>query len=159
MFKVFRGGEDTKDNIKLSELGSAHEVITFIKDYDKIKEQTEKLEKAMVKSIDDLINAISKGQDELIKQNKDGDKSKKLDNDYIVQATSVFQSCWGFVKECQTQAFSAMLQALKDCCAQNKEVCVKVISANKKMTEESYDYSNSYNGGNFNSFIESVKLV
>ena len=163
LFKAFRNGEDSKEDIKLSDVGSsANEVITYLKDYDKIKEQTEKLESAMTKSIDDLIKAIDKAQNDLINENKglgDDKKAKKLDNELIIQATSIYQSCWGFVKESQTQAFGAMLQALKDKCAQCKEVCVKVIGSSKKMTEESYDYSNSYSGNSFNSFIENVKLV
>jgi hypothetical protein len=164
LFKLFRSGEDSKEDINLSKLGSASEVLTFIKDYDKIKDQTEKLEQAMVKSIDELIKAISKAQDDLIKENKadtNPKSSKKLDNELIVQASSYYQSCWGFVKEAQTQAFSAMLQALKDCCAQNKEVCVKIIGLNKKMTESADYYNDGYTtstafGGDF---ISSVKLV
>jgi hypothetical protein len=161
LFKVFRSGEDSKVDVKLSDLGSATEVVNNIKDFDKIKEQTEKLEKAMVKSIDDLIDAVSKAQDDTIKKNKDEkDKNVSKFNEFIISLTSFYQSCWGFIKEAQTQAFGACIQALKDRCAQDKEVCVKVIGSSKKMTEESYDYSNNYsNGNNFNSFIESVKLV
>lgn len=161
LFKVFRSGQDSKVDVKLSDLGSATEVVNNIKDFDKIKEQTEKLEKAMVKSIDDLINAISKAQDDTIKKNKDEkDKDDKKYNEFMVSLSAFYQSCWGFIKEAQTQAFGACIQALKDRCAQDKEVCVKVIGSSKKMTEESYDYSNDYsNGNNFNSFIESVKLV
>ena len=160
LFKVFRSDEDSKVDVKLSELGSATEVINNIKDFDKVKEQTEKLEKAMVKSIDNLIDAISKAQDALIKENNTtGSETVKLDNEVIISATSFYQSCWGFIKEAQTQAFGACIQALKDRCAQDKEVCVKIIGSSKKMTEESVDYSNYSDGGNFNSFIESVKLV
>ena len=160
LFKVYRSDEDSKVDVKLSELGSATEVIGEIRDFDKVKEQTEKLEKAMVKSIDNLIDAISKAQDDLVKENRTGDdKTKKIDNEIIISATAFYQSCWGFIKEAQTQAFGACIQALKDRCAQAKEVCVKVIGSSKKMTEESVDYSNYSDGGNFNSFIESVKLV
>ena len=160
LFKVFRNDEDSKVDVKLSELGSATEVINNIKDFDKVKEQTEKLEKAMVKSIDNLIDAISKAQDALINENKTtNSETVKLDNEVIISATAFYQSCWGFIKEAQTQAFGACIQALKDRCAQDKEVCVKVIGSSKKMTEESVDYSNYSDGGNFNSFIESVKLV
>jgi hypothetical protein len=160
LFKAFRSGEDTKTDIKLSDLGSATEVLAYIEDFDKIKEQTEKLESAMTKSIDDLIKAINKAQDDVIKNNKDStDDNKKLDNEILVGAAALYQSCWGFVKEAQSQAFSAMLQALKDKCAQDKEVCVKIIGLNKKMTE-SYDYSESYNNNSFGGdFISSVKLV
>jgi hypothetical protein len=114
----------------------------------------------MTKSIDDLIKAINKAQDDVIKNNKDStDDNKKLDNEILVGAAALYQSCWGFVKEAQSQAFSAMLQALKDKCAQDKEVCVKIIGLNKKMTE-SYDYSESYNNNSFGGdFISSVKLV
>ena len=77
----------------------------------------------------------------------------------IIQASSFYQSCVGFVKECQATLFSGYLQALKDKCAQCKEVCVKVIGSSKKMTEESVDYSNYGGSNNFNSFIENVKLV
>ena len=157
LFKVFRNGEDSKDDLTLSKLGSATEVINQIKEFDKTKSALETAESRVVKSIDKLIDAISKAQDEIIKQKETGENAKK--NEQIIQCSSVFQSVWGFVKECQTQAFSALLQATKDRCAQAKEVCVKVIGSSKKMTEESVDYSNYSDGGNFNSFIESVKLV
>ncbi len=161
LFKIFRSNEDSKEDVKLSEVGaSASVVITYLKDYDKIKEQTEHLESDMVKSIDDLIKAIDKAENELIKSNKDTtDADLKLNREKIIKATSLYQTCWGFVKETQSQAFGALLQALKDKCAQCKEVCVKVIGSSKKMTEESYDYSNSYSDNSFNSFIENVKLV
>ena len=158
LHKVFRSGEDSKVDIKLSELGSATEVVNQIKEFDKTKSSLEEAERKVVKSIDKLIDAVSKAQDEIIKKKETGENAKK--NEQIIKCSAVFQSVWGFVKECQTQAFSALLTATKDRCAQNKEVCVKVIGSSKKMTEESYDYSNDYsNGNNFNSFIESVKLV
>lgn len=159
LFKLFRNNEDSKVDVKLSELGSASDVVSFIKNYDKIKSSIEKNERTLVKSIDDLIDAISKAQNDLIKKNNDKntDKGKKDANEIIVQVSSFYQSIIGFVKECETQAFSAELQAQKDKCIQYKEVCVKVISSSKKMTEESVDYSNY--SGNFNSFIENVKLV
>ena len=156
LFKVFRHDEDSKTDIKLSQVGaSASEVVGFLKDYDKIKTEVEKEEKAVVSTIDKLINAVNKAQDDIIKNNKAGDKKKEA----IVQVTSFYQSCMGFEKEAETQAFSAKLQALKDKCAQCKEVCVKVIGSSKKMTEESVDYSNYGGSNNFNSFIENVKLV
>ena len=155
LFKIFRDGEDSKQDIKLSDIGTATEVISFLKEYDKIKTQTEKLEKTFVSTVDKLVDAVSKAQDEIIKKNRE---AKAKEPEAIVQVTSFYQSCMGFIKEAQTQAFSAQLQALKDKCAQCKEVCVKVIGSSKKMTEESVDYSN-YGAGNFNSFIENVKLV
>jgi len=156
LFKVFRNNEDSKEDIGLKDLDSATDVISYLKEYDKIKTRVERLENAMVKSIDELIKAINDAGNAIINDKNDMN-ANKLDNEYIVSTVSLYESCWGFVKEAQTQAFTAFLQALKDKCAQCKEVCVKVVSSSKKMTEESVDYSNY--SGNFNSFIENVKLV
>jgi len=156
LFKVFRNNEDSKEDIGLKDLDSATDVISYLKEYDKIKTRVERLENAMVKSIDELIKAINDAGNAIINDKNDMN-ANKLDNEYIVSTVSLYESCWGFVKEAQTQAFTAFLQALKDKCTQCKEVCVKVVSSSKKMTEESVDYSNY--SGNFNSFIENVKLV
>ena len=136
--------------------GSMTSMITFLKEYDKIKSDLEKSERTVVKSIDGIINAIDTAQNNII---KDKDDKNKAGNEYIVQLSAVFQSFWGFVKECETQAFAAYLSGVKDACSQAKQIAVKVIGLNKKMTEESVDYSNYYGDNNFNSFIENVKLV
>ena len=53
-----------------------------------------------------------------------------------------------------------MLTAQKDACVQAKEIAVKVIGQSKKVTKESYDYSDRYSSydGEFD-FINSVKLI
>ena len=104
----------------------------------------------MVNGIDNLIRALNNAENKVLKDKTDTDKSEG-----VVQFSTVFQSFWGFVKETQMQAFSALLQAVKDACVQAKGIAVKVIGQSKKMTEESYDYSsnNDYN------FISSVKLI
>ena len=155
-------GEDDKEDLEKKDIenmyGSITGMVNFMKDYDKIKSNLEKSERTVVKSIDGIINAIDKAQDNII---KDKDEKNREDNEKVVQISTVFQSFWGFVKECETQAFSTVLSAHKDYCSQAKQIAVKVIGLSKSMTEESYDYSNDYysSNGNFNSFIESVKLV
>ena len=180
LFKVFRSGEDSKEDMNKSKVlesygGSVNGMMTFIKEFDKIKTELEKSEKAFTKGVDDIIAKINKAEDELVKQNRDSSKTvtdstktnqEKQDandaiksNETIIGVSSLIQSLIGVEKECGIQAFSAMLQATKDACSQAKEIAVKVIGLSKKMTE-STDYS-SYNesstfGGDF---ISAVKLV
>jgi hypothetical protein len=149
-------GEDDKEDLEKKDIedmyGSITGMINFMKDYEKIKSNLEKSERKIVKSIDGIIDAIDKAQNNVI---KDKDEKNRAANEVIVQISAVFQSFWGFVKECETQAFSTVLQAHKDYCSQAKQIAVKVVGLNKKMTEESVDYSNS---NDFN-FIDAVKLV
>lgn len=181
LFKLFRNGQDSKDDFNKSKIldsygGSISGMMTFIKDFDKIKSSLEKGEKSFVDGIDKLISDMNKAENDLLKKNTDNQKTMNdntktdpeketakqaiADNELIVQASSFYQSIKGFEKECGIQVFSAILQATKDACTQAKEIAVKVIGLNKKMTE-STDYS-SYNesantfGGDF---ISAVKLV
>ena len=171
LFKVLRNGEDSKEDLNKSKIlesygGSVNGMMTFIKDYDKIKSELEKAEKNFTKGIDDVISKLDKIENELVKKNneeskKDNpDKSAINSNEIIVQCSSFVQSVLGFDKECGIQVYSAVLQAVKDSCTQAKEIAVKVIGLNKKMTE-SVDYSNDgYTSTAFGGdFISSVKLV
>lgn len=172
LFKVLRSGEDSKEDLNKSKVlesygGSVNGMMTFIKDYDKIKSELEKAEKNFTKGIDDVISKLDKIENELVKKNNEESKKDNPDknainsNETIVQCSSFVQAVLGFDKECGVQAYSAVLQAVKDSCAQAKEIAVKVIGMNKKMTE-SADYSDDGNttstafGGDF---ISSVKLV
>ena len=160
LHKVFYG-EDDKEDIEKKDIesmygGSITSMISFLKDYNKIKDKIEKSEKNVVKSIDTIIKSIDTAQNNLI---KDKDAANKTGNEQIVQVSTVIQSFWGFVKECETQAFGIFLQATKDACSQAKQIAVEVIGLSKKMTE-SYDYSSSYEYNSYdNDFISSVKLV
>ena len=171
LFKVLRSGEDSKEDLNKSKIlesygGSINGMMTFIKDYDKIKTELEKAEKNFTKGIDDVISKLDKIENEIIKKNNEESKKDKPDatainsNETIVQCSSFVQSVYGFEKECGVQAYSAVLQAVKDSCTQAKEIAVKVIGLNKKMTE-SVDYSNDgYTSTAFGGdFISSVKLV
>lgn len=156
LYKVFRGGEDSKIDMNKAKIqscygGSITAMMSYIKDFDKTKSLIEKAERDITKGIDGLIKDMDKAENDLIKL-KDASKEP------IVQASSFYQSVWGAISEMITQAFSALLQANKEACTQAKEIAVKVIGQSKKMTE-SYDYSNdSYSNGGFD-FISSVKLV
>lgn len=162
LFKVFRDDQDSKEDISKDKIlesygGSISNMMTYIKEFDKIKSKTEAAERKLVKGIDDLIKKVDKAQNDLIKENKDKTKSEdeKKINEIAVQASSVFQTLYSGLSELTTQTFSALLQAQKDACVQAKEIAVKVIGQSKKITKESYDYS--YNDG-FD-FISSAKLV
>ena len=158
LFKVFRNGEDSKIDLDKRAIetcyGSITAMMTFIKDFDKTKSSLEKCEKNLVKTVDDLIKRVDKAEDTALR-----DKQNKETNEGKVQVASLFQTFWGAVSESYTQMFGAILAAHKDACVQAKEIAVKVIGLNKKMTE-SYDYSSSsYNSNNGFDFISSVKLV
>ena len=167
LFKVFRSGEDSKEDIpkdKILEMygGSISGMMTCIKEFDKIKKKSETTERKLTNAIDKLIKDMDKAQNELIKASKDATGDTKdlvtAKNEYIVQISAVYQSLYGAASEYLTQAFSAMLQAQKEACTQAKEIAVKVIGQSKKMTE-SYDYdSDSYANEGFD-FISNVKLI
>ena len=156
IFKKFHGGEDSKQDLDKSKIeesygGSISAMMTFIEDYNKIKKNIETVEKNFVKSIDNIIDALNKAENKVLK-----DKTNTASSEAVVQFSTVFQTFWGFYKECQVQMFSGQLQGLKDACVQAKEIAVKVIGQGKSMTQESYDYSNNSDGLDF---ISSVKLI
>lgn len=162
LFKVFRNGQDSKEDISKDDIltsydGSIAGMMTYIKEFDKIKTKTEAADKKLTKGIDDLIKKVEKAQNDLLKENKDKSKSadEKKKNEVIIQGSSLFQSVYSALSEISTQAFSAILQAQKDACVQAKEIAVKVIGQSKKITKESYDYSSDTGFD----FIGSVKLV
>ena len=162
LFKVFRNDQDSKEDISKDDIltsygGSIAGMMTYIKEFDKIKTKTEAADKKLTKGIDDLIKKVDKAQNDLLKENKDKtkDADEKKQNEIIVQGSSLFQTMYSALSEISTQAFSAMLQAQKDACVQAKEIAVKVIGQSKKITKESYDYSSDTGFD----FISSVKLV
>ena len=134
-------------------------MMTYIKEFDKIKTKTESAERKITRAIQKLIDDVSKAQNEQLKKNKDtNDENEKAWNEWLVQMSSLYQTIYSAASEIITQAFSAYLQAQKDACAQAKEIAVKVISQSKKMTE-SVDYSDDYSGNGGFDFISSVKLI
>lgn len=162
LFKVFRNGEDSKESFEKKDVlasygGSVAGMMTYIKEFDKIKTKTESAERKITKAIDKLIDDVSKAQNTSIKEMKDDD-TKTTINEYLVQLSSLYQTIYSAASEYITQAFSAYLQAQKEACTQAKEIAVKVIGQSKKMTE-SYDYSSEETYNNGFDFISSVKLI
>ena len=163
LFKVFRHDNDTKEMLSRSQMlssygGSITGLVKYLEDFDTIKNKTESAEKNIVKGINDLINKVDKAQNGKIKEAKAG--TNTTDNELLVEFSSLIQSLYGSLSESLTQAFSALLTAQKDACTQAKEIAVKVIGQSKKVTKESYDYSEGYSSydGGFD-FINSVKLI
>ena len=162
LFKVFRNEEDSKESFEKKDVlasygGSVAGMMTYIKEFDKIKTKTESAERKITKAINKLIDDVSKAQNANIKEMKD-DKTKTTLNEYLVQMSSLYQTIYSAASEYVTQAFSAYLQAQKEACTQAKEIAVKVIGQSKKMTE-SYDYSSEETYNNGFDFISSVKLI
>ena len=162
LFKVYRNEEDSKESFEKKDVlasygGSVAGMMTYIKEFDKIKTKTESAERKITKAINKLIDDVSKAQNASIKEMKD-DKSKTTLNEYLVQMSSLYQTIYSAASEYVTQAFSAYLQAQKEACTQAKEIAVKVIGQSKKMTE-SYDYSSEETYNNGFDFISSVKLI
>lgn len=165
LFEEFRNGESSPEGIEKKDIltmygGSVNSMMTFIKDFDKIKSNINKAESSLTKTIDKHIENMNKLENDYVKENRDKNTGAgvKTYNELVIQATSLYQTVWGAYKEIQVQAFSALLQAAKDACAQAKGICVKVIGMNKKMTE-SYDYEDESSYNSDYSFISSVKLV
>ena len=146
-----------KKDVLASYGGSVAGMMTYIKEFDKIKTKTESAERKITKAIDKLIDDVSKAQNASIKEMKDDDTKTTL-NEYLVQMSSLYQTIYSAASEYITQAFSAYLQAQKEACTQAKEIAVKVIGQSKKMTE-SYDYSSEETYNNGFDFISSVKLI
>ena len=159
LFKKYRSGEDSKQDMKKADIekayGSISGLVSFIKDYDKLKKDSENAEKAFVNTVDELIKKMNKLEDDLLKTR---DQSNSVEREKVVQASSLYQSVWGFIKECQLQDFSAYLTAIKDNCGQAKEIAVKTIGLSKKMTANESTDMTSYGDPVGGSFLESVQL-
>jgi hypothetical protein len=154
LYKAFRGGEDKKVEMDTKAIeqcyNSITDMMTYIKDFKTSKKNIEESEKDITGGISKLIKNINAAEDAVIKKDEKG-------HELVVQAASIYSDIWSDISRFETEAFSALLQANKEACAQAKEIAVKVIGLSKKMRTESYDYStSSYDGFDF---ISSVKLI
>lgn len=154
LYKTFRGGEDKKVEMDTRAIEQCYDSISdmmlYIKDFKASKKNIEESEKDITAGISKLIKNIDAAEDAVIKKNEKG-------HELVVQAASIYSDIWSDISRFEVEAFSALLQANKEACAQAKEIAVKVIGLSKKMTTESYDYStSSYDGFDF---ISSVKLI
>ena len=161
LFKVFRGGEDSKEDLSKGDIttlyGGVHGMMTVIKDFSKIKKNLEDGEKAMVQSIDKIIKKMDNFEDAEIKKKPDASGQGGTD-EALVGVSALYRDFWGFVKEAQTQAFGAALQAQKEYCTQAKQIAVMAIGLSKKVQEESTDMTGEYTGSSFGGFLENCKL-
>ena len=156
LFKHFRDGKDSKEDMNKAAIegaygGSISGAISCIKDYEKLKKNTEDAEKAFVKTVDELIKKMNTVEDQIL-------KTTDANREQVVQASSLYQTVWGFIKETELQKFSALLTAIKDNCSQAKEICVMTIGLSKKMTANESTDMTSYGDPVGASFLESVQL-
>lgn len=160
LFKMWRSGEDAKEELTKSDVtdsygGSISSMMSFVKDFDKIKTKLETSERKLTKAVDKIISEIDKKQNDIVKANRDEkDNDTKNANERIVQGASILQSIYGAIGDLNTQFFGSHLQATKDACAQAKEIMVKIVGQSKKITEESADVTSEYGG-----FLANVELV
>lgn len=155
--EVFRNGETSKDTLEKKDINIT-EILNILKDSTKTKTTIEKFGKNATDGCDKAVKCVEKMENEIIKAAKDEKDSQEKENiSSLVSGVSIIMGLVQSEKEYITQAVGAMLQAHKDRCNFYKAICVKVIGQSKKMTEESYNYSNNYS--NSGSFFDSIELV
>lgn len=126
-------GDDGKDK-EDTDLTSAMvaDSITFLKESDKAIKDAEKGQKDSTKAIDDLIK-------ELEKLTNDAAKDKTTSDGRIGNLQDKIELA-KVVSDCNTIAYGAYLDALKDKAKQSKAIVLKVLSSKK---EESAQYESS----------------
>lgn len=154
LFEDFRNGESEKDTIEKKDLSVA-EIVSDVKDSEKFKKAAEKATNSITKALNDVIKKLDKAEKELVKA-QSGDKIKTQSGDDKTNSSNILSSVLGlvtyasdmqkFTSNCYTQANGIYLQAITDRKRQAKAIMVKVIGGGKKMTNESYDYDNDYEG-------------
>lgn len=161
LFKLWRNGETSKENIEKKDIdGGVATITSELRSAEKTKKASEKMIKNITKSIENDIKELDKKERELLKEIPNKDKNDIITN-YTAACISMCSeeaSLNKSEKEYFVQAGGAFLQALKDKSRQYKAIMVKVISGSKKMQRESYEYTNeSYEYGS-GSFLDSVVL-
>ena len=154
LFEDFRNGESEKDTIEKKDLSVA-EIVSDVKESEKFKKAAEKATNNITKGINDVIKKLEKAEKDLVKA-QSGDTIKGQSGDAKTNSSNILSSVLGlvtfvsdmekFTANCYTQANGIYLQAITDRKRQAKAIMVKVIGGGKKMTNESYDYDNDYDG-------------
>ena len=154
LFEDFRNGESEKDTIEKKDLSVA-EIVSDVKESEKFKKAAEKATNNITKGINDVIKKLEKAEKDLVKA-QSGDTIKGQSGDAKTNSSNILSSVLGlvtfasdmekFTANCFTQANGIYLQAITDRKRQAKAIMVKVIGGGKKMTNESYDYDNDYDG-------------
>ena len=158
LFKLFRNGESSKENIEKKDLNSV-DIVRVLENDKKtrevataVAESVTKLSKKCIETIDKEVNKITKT---LPSKDKNTQAAQEETNKGTAKITAL-----NLTSECvfQTMANASIvaqgiiLQAIKDNAAQCKAIMAKVIAGGKKMTEESVDYGHGSTG----SFLDSV---
>lgn len=154
LFEDFRNGESEKDTIEKKDL-SVSEIVSDVKESEKFKKAAEKGANAVTKAINDVIKKLEKAEKDLVKA-QSGDTIKGQSGDTKTNSSNILSNVLGlvtfasdmqkFTSNCYTQANGIYLQAVTDRKRQAKAIMVKVIGGGKKMTNESYDYDDDYEG-------------
>lgn len=161
LFEGFRNGESSKTSIEKKDIANnSADIINDLTTGANTKHKAEKVSKATIKGIDNIIKKLENIQKDARGKILEKDASKKIDANlgsaiisYISESISLFKN---FEEYC-TQATGAYLQALSDRNRQWKAVVAKVIAGGKKMVEEGASLTDGALGGS-GSFLDSVVI-
>lgn len=161
LFEGFRNGESSKTSIEKKDIANnSADIINELDTGANTKHKAEKVSKATIKGIDNIIKRLEDFQKDTRGKILEKDKSKAIKADlgsaiisYISEGISLLKN---FEEYC-TQATGAYLQALSDRNRQWKAVVAKVIAGGKKMVEEGASLTDgTLSGGG--SFLDSVVI-
>ena len=153
IFEAFRNGESEKETIEKKDLTVA-DIVSDVKDSEKFKKAAQKVCDHFVKGYNDTVRKLETAEKKLSKAQSGEelkangvDKTKGSNNlsNVLALVVSTMDEL-KFASNCFTQANGIYLQAITDRKRQAKAIMVKVIGGGKKMTNESYDYDNDYEG-------------
>lgn len=163
LFEGFRNGESSKTSIEKKDIANnSADIINDLTTGSNTKHKAEKISKATIKNIDNVIKFLENIQKDARSKILEKDKSNGNGIDanlgsaiisYISEGISLFKN---FEEYC-TQATGAYLQALSDRNRQWKAVVAKVIAGGKKMVEEGASLTDGALGGS-GSFLDSVVI-
>lgn len=161
LFEGFRNGESSKTSIEKKDIAnSSADIINELDTGANTKHKAEKVSKATIKGIDNIIKKLEGFQKDTRGKILEKDQTKKMDANlgsaiisYISEGISLLKN---FEEYC-TQATGAYLQALSDRNRQWKAVVAKVIAGGKKMVEEGASLTDGTLGGG-GSFLDGVVI-
>lgn len=154
LFEAFRNGESEKEAIEKKDLTVA-EIVSDVKDAEKFKKAAQKVCDHFTKGYNDTVRKLDTAEKKLVKA-QTGDEMKALSGANKTKGSNNLSNVLAlvagamdglkFASNCYTQANGIYLQAITDRKRQAKAIMVKVIGSSKKMTNESYDYDDDYEG-------------
>lgn len=155
IFEAFRNGESEKETIEKKDLTVA-DIVSDVRDSEKFKKAAQKICDHFTKGYNDTVRKLETAEKKLSKaqsgediKNKKSDAEKTKGSNNLSNVLALVVSTMDelkFASNCFTQANGIYLQAITDRKRQAKAIMVKVIGGGKKMTNESYDYDDNYEG-------------